>query len=80
MILFTKPDCKKCDYIKLRYNLSALRVEIQELTPINYEALALLCWYELKSIAETQLPILVLDDGLYITGTINISKQLKRKQ
>lgn len=76
MTLFTKPDCKKCDYIKDVVDLELLGVNVEELTIDNIEALAHLAWHELVSMAETTLPILVLDDSSYITGAINIKNHL----
>lgn len=76
MTLFTKPDCKKCDYIKDAVNLELLGVNVEELTVDNIDALAHLAWHELVSKAETSLPILVLDDSSHITGAINIKNFL----
>ena len=76
MTLFTKPDCKKCDYIKEAVDLKSKGVSIEELTPQNVESLAHLAWHELVSVAETSLPILVLDDCTSITGAINIKNYL----
>ena len=76
MTLFTKPNCKKCDYIKEAVNLEEKGVRIEELTPQNVESLAHLAWHELVSVAETSLPILVLDDCSTITGAIKIKDYL----
>lgn len=76
MTLFTKPNCKKCDYIKETVDLKEKGVNIEELTPQNIDSLAHLAWHELVSMAETSLPILVLDDSSSITGAINIKNYL----
>lgn len=78
MTLFTKPDCKKCDYIKEQFDLDAMGVNVEELTPQNVESLAHLAWHELVSVAETSLPILVIDDMSSITGAINIKNYLQK--
>jgi hypothetical protein len=46
------------------------------LSPDNPESLAHLAWHELVSVAETQLPILVLDDNSSMTGAIRIKNYL----
>jgi hypothetical protein len=76
MTLFTKPDCKKCDYIKEAVDLREYGVNVEVLTPQNVESLAHLAWHELVATAETSLPILVLDDSSTITGAINIKNYL----
>jgi glutaredoxin len=77
--LFTKPNCKKCDWLKQEVDLDKVEgLEIHELDG-NVDALAELAWYELVSAAETTLPILVLDDGSSVTGVVKIKKILKGK-
>ena len=76
MTLFTKPNCKKCDYIKEAVDLNEKGVNIEELSPSNVDSLAHLAWHELVQTAETSLPILVLDDCSSITGAINIKNYL----
>jgi hypothetical protein len=82
--LFTKPNCKKCDWLKREVDLDKVEgLEIHELIKgISDQAstsLGELAWYELVSAAETTLPILVLDDGSSVTGVINIKKILKEE-
>lgn len=60
MILFTKPNCEKCDWIKTTCDLSG--VDIQELDE-DPEALGLLAYYECVQPAEKGLPILVVQAG-----------------
>lgn len=79
MTLFTKPNCKKCDYIKETVDLPALGVNVEVLTPENAGSLAHLAWHELVAVAEETLPILVLDDCTSITGAINIKNYLLTK-
>ncbi len=80
MTLFTKPDCKKCEYIKEAVDLKDLGVNIEELTSSNPDSLAHLAWHELVSKAEISLPILVLDDSSTMTGAINIKNFLLTHQ
>jgi hypothetical protein len=77
MVLFTKPDCKKCDWIKENCDLSGIYVVI--LTPFDPAALAELAWCECVGLAEETLPILVLDDKekTKVTGAIEIKKVLE---
>jgi len=74
--LFTKMGCEKCDYVKKTVNLNKLGVAVEVLGPDNPDSLAHLAWHELVSVAETQLPILVLDDSSSITGAIRIKNYL----
>jgi glutaredoxin len=78
MTLFTKPNCKKCDYVKEAVDLKKKGVNVEILTSNNVESLAHLAWHELVQTAETTLPILVLDDCSTITGAINIKNYLSR--
>jgi hypothetical protein len=80
MTLFVKGGCKKCDYVKQAIGIDRLKelgVNIEELSPPTVETLAHLAWHELVSVAETALPILVLDDCTAITGAINIKNKLE---
>jgi hypothetical protein len=43
---------------------------------LNPETLAHLAWHEQVSVAETTLPILILDDSTVMTGAINIKNYL----
>jgi len=79
MILFTKPDCAKCNWLKQHVDLKAHDVKVEELAPDNKEALACLAWYELVATAEKSLPILVLDDDTAITGAIKIKNYLNNQ-
>ena len=77
MTIFTKPGCEKCDYVKKSVDLKRLGVAEEILGPDNPESLAHLAWHELVSVAETQLPILVLDDSSSMTGAIRIKNFLQ---
>ncbi len=77
MTLFTKTGCEKCDYVKRAVDLDGLGVAVEELGPENPDALAHLAWHGLVSVAERQLPILVLDRERYLTGAIRIRKFLE---
>jgi hypothetical protein len=74
--LFTKDGCDKCQWVKDNCNLSL--VDITELDG-SVESLVELAWYECVSLAETDLPILVLDDYTKVTGAIAIKNELKRQ-
>ena len=76
MTLFTKVGCEKCEYVKKNVDLKALGVVEEVLGPDNPDSLAHLAWHELVSVAETQLPILVLDDSTSIVGAIKIKNYL----
>jgi hypothetical protein len=57
-------------------DLKDLGVRVEVLSSDNPESLAHLAWHELVSLAETQLPILVLDDNSSMTGAIRIKNYL----
>jgi hypothetical protein len=76
MTLFTKQGCEKCEYVKKSLNLEKLGVKVEVLSPDNPDSLAHLAWHELVKVAETQLPILVLDDSSSMTGAIRIKNYL----
>ena len=76
MTLFTKEGCEKCEYVKNHVDLERLGVRVEVLSPDNPESLAHLAWHELVTLAETQLPILVLDDNSTLTGAIRIKNYL----
>ncbi len=76
MTLFTKDGCEKCEYVKKNVDLKKLGVRVEILGPDNADSLAHLAWHELVSVAETQLPILVLDDNSTLTGAIRIKNHL----
>jgi len=75
-IIFSKPGCAKCDWLKQNADLTD--IDVHELTPDNTTALAELAWHEAVSLTETSLPILVLDDGTKITGALNIRNILSK--
>ncbi len=76
MTLFTKEGCEKCDYVKKSVDLKKLGVRLEILGPDNPDSLAHLAWHGLVRMAETQLPILVLDDSSALTGAIRIKNYL----
>ena len=80
MILFTKKGCTKCDFLKSKVDIKSLGVNEEELGPDNSEALADLAWHGLVSVAEKQLPILVLDDSTYLTEVVPILRYLNEKE
>ena len=76
MTLFTKVGCEKCEYVKKSVDLNKLGVKEEVLSPDNPDSLAHLAWHELVAVAETQLPILVLDDSSSIAGAVRIKNYL----
>ena len=76
MTLFTKEGCERCEYVKKSVDLKKLGILLEVLSPDNPDSLAHLAWHELVSIAQTQLPILVLDDSTALTGAIRIKNYL----
>ena len=76
MTLFTKVGCEKCEYVKKSVDLKKLGVKEEVLSPDNPDSLAHLAWHELVAVAETQLPILVLDDSSSIAGAVRIKNYL----
>ena len=76
MTLFTKVGCEKCEYVKKSVDLKKLGVKEDVLSPDNPDSLAHLAWHELVAVAETQLPILVLDDSSSIAGAVRIKNYL----
>lgn len=73
MKLFTKPGCDKCDYVK-KFIPDKNDVKTYNIT--TPEGLAELAFYELVTVAEKELPIL-LKDGQAYTGAINVRKVLQ---
>lgn len=78
MTLFTKPDCQKCHYITDKFDLTKMGIKQDVLGPDNPDALAHLAWHELVTVAEQELPILVLDDMSHIAGAIKIKAFLEQ--
>ena len=76
MTIFTKVGCEKCEYLKKNVDLKKLGVKEEVLSPDNPDSLAHLAWHELVAMAETQLPILVLDDSSSMTGAVRIKNYL----
>jgi glutaredoxin len=76
LTLFTKVGCEKCEYVKKSVDLKKLGIKEDVLSPDNPDSLAHLAWHELVAVAETQLPILVLDDSSSIAGAVRIKNYL----
>jgi deoxyxylulose-5-phosphate synthase len=70
ILLFTKPDCQKCDYVKERLP-DGLIISIVDTT--TAEGLAEAAYYELLN---KNTPILVVDDEVF-EGAIVIMNKLK---
>jgi len=62
MTLFTKSDCSLCNQLKARYDLAALKINVEELDKGGAASLAHLAWHSLVEDARKSLPLLVLDD------------------
>jgi hypothetical protein len=73
MLLFTKPGCDKCDWVKANLPAGAAVTTHDILTA---EGLAELAFRELVTVAERQLPILVTPAGAVVTGAIRIRDTL----
>jgi hypothetical protein len=74
MKLFTKPGCEKCDYVK---KLIPERMAIKTYDVTEVDGLAELAYLELVSLAEKEMPILVLRDGGHVAGALPIKQALK---
>jgi deoxyxylulose-5-phosphate synthase len=70
ILLFTKPGCQKCDWIKERIP-PGLKVNVINME--TAEGMAEAAYYELLS---KHTPILVVDDQV-VEGAINIMDRLK---
>jgi len=70
VLLFTKPDCQKCDWVKERLPEG---VEMQILDATTTDGLAEAAFYE---IIEEPFPVLVVDEEV-VTGAIQIVDRLK---
>jgi hypothetical protein len=77
LTLFTKEGCEKCAFVKKSVDLKKLGIKVEILGPENFDSLAHLAWHELVSVAQTQLPILILDDSTSMTGAIRIKNYLQ---
>ncbi len=69
ILLFTKPGCQKCDYIKERM---PARLDVSLVDTSTAEGLAQAAYYELLN---RHTPILVVDDEI-VEGAINILTRL----
>ena len=78
MLLFTKPQCTKCDDLKRRFDMDQFGIIEQSLNPNNPAALAELAFHGCVELAEKELPILVTDDSRIYSGAIPIKKYLKK--
>ena len=70
VLLFTKPDCQKCEYVKERLPAG---VKVNIIDTSTAEGLAEAAYHELLN---KHTPILVVDDELF-EGSINIMNKLK---
>ncbi len=69
ILLFTKPGCQKCDYIKERMPTN---IPISVIDTTTAEGLAQAAYYELLN---KNMPILVVDDEA-VEGAIHILSKL----
>jgi len=70
MLLFTKPECEKCDYVKARIP-TGINVKILDMT--TADGMAHAAYHE---ILEKYTPILVVDDEI-VEGSIKIKNRMK---
>jgi glutaredoxin len=70
IILFTKPDCQKCEYVKSHMPEG---LDMRMVNTTEAEGLAEAAYYELLN---RNLPILVVDDEVF-EGSIIILNKLK---
>jgi glutaredoxin len=70
IILFTKPDCQKCEYVKSHMPKG---LDMRMVNTAEAEGLAEAAYYELLN---RNLPILVVDDEVF-EGSIIILNKLK---
>ena len=70
VLLFTKPECEKCDYVKERIPEN-LNVQIMDMT--STDGMAYAAYHELL---EKYTPILVVGDEV-VEGALKIKKRMK---
>ena len=76
MTLFTRNNCKMCEQIKTKFNLTAMNIKIETLNNDDANALAHLAWHGLVEDARKSLPILVLDDSSPVRNFFQIESRL----
>jgi hypothetical protein len=83
MTLFSKNNCKKCDYIKdlivklgLTEQITIEEINADDDISIRSEILAHMAFHEAVALAEISMPILVDDDSNVYTGGIVIKNRL----
>jgi hypothetical protein len=69
VVLFTKPDCKNCDYVKGKIP-AGLDLRILDIT--TRDGMALFAYHEL---VEQHTPVLVVDDEI-VHGTVAIKNRM----
>ncbi len=70
IILFTKPDCQKCDHVKERLPAG---VSVEILDAESVDGMAEAAYYE---VLEEEFPVLVVDEEV-VTGAIRILERLR---
>jgi hypothetical protein len=70
VLIFTKPDCEKCDYVKARIP-TGLDIKIMDMT--SAEGMAHAAYHE---ILEKYTPILVVGEEV-VEGAIKIKNKMK---
>jgi hypothetical protein len=76
MTLFTKTDCRLCELLKRKFDLAALKIQVEVLDGSDAGALAHLAWHGLVETARKNLPLLVLDDSSHVADFRQIESQL----
>jgi len=78
LILFTKPHCHKCDYVK-EYITDAMKPQFKFYDATSDEGKKLLGEMELLEVASTSMPILIDEEGNVYDGAIECRKFLETR-
>ncbi|MDD4352128.1 MAG: hypothetical protein PHU71_04065 [Candidatus Gracilibacteria bacterium] len=76
MLLFTKPHCHKCEYVK-EYIPAALKEKMKFYDATSEEGQKLLTEMDLLDLVNTSMPILIDDEGNVYDGAIECRKYLE---
>ena len=76
MLLFTKPHCHKCDYVK-EYITDELKDQMKFYDATSEEGRKLLGEMDLLDLVNKSMPILIDDEGNVYDGAIECRKYLE---
>jgi len=76
MLLFTKPHCHKCDYVK-GYISEDLKAKMKFYDATSEEGKKLLTEMDLIDLVTSSMPILIDDEGNVYDGAIECRKYLE---